>query len=45
MQGKIIKGVAGIYDVVVGENIYRCRAKGNFSKPERKASGRRLGGN
>ena len=30
MQGKIIKGVAGFYDVVVGENIYRCRAKGIF---------------
>ena len=30
MQGKIIKGVAGFYDVAVGENIYRCRAKGIF---------------
>lgn len=30
MQGKIIKGIAGFYDVAVGENIYRCRAKGIF---------------
>ena len=30
MQGKIIKGVAGFYDVAAGEAIYRCRAKGIF---------------
>lgn len=30
MQGKIIKGIAGFYDVAVEGTIYRCRAKGIF---------------
>ena len=30
MQGKIIKGIAGFYDVAAGNTIYRCRAKGIF---------------
>ncbi len=39
MQGKIIKGIAGFYDVAAGNTIYRCRAKGIFRnqkvKPQR----------
>ena len=30
MQRKIIKGIAGFYDVAAGNTIYRCRAKGIF---------------
>lgn len=30
MQGKIIKGIAGFYDVAVEGTVYRCRAKGIF---------------
>lgn len=30
MKGKIIKSIAGFYEVHTGETIYRCRAKGIF---------------
>jgi ribosome biogenesis GTPase len=30
MQGKIIKSIAGFYEVYTGGEIYRCRAKGVF---------------
>ena len=30
MKGKIIKSIAGFYEVHTGEEIYRCRAKGLF---------------
>ena len=30
MKGKIIKSIAGFYEVHTGDNIYRCRAKGIF---------------
>ena len=30
MQGKIIKSIAGFYEVDTGDEIYRCRAKGIF---------------
>ena len=30
MRGKIIKSIAGFYEVHTGDNIYRCRAKGIF---------------
>ena len=29
-KGKIIKSIAGFYEVHTGENIYRCRARGVF---------------
>lgn len=30
MRGKIIKSIAGFYEVHTGEDLYRCRAKGIF---------------
>lgn len=30
MQGKIIKGIAGVYYVQTGDKIYQCKAKGIF---------------
>ena len=30
MKGKIIKSIAGFYEVHTGDNIYRCRARGVF---------------
>ena len=30
MQGKIIKSIAGFYEVDTGDDLYRCRAKGIF---------------
>ena len=30
MKGKIIKSIAGFYEVHTGENVYRCRARGVF---------------
>ena len=30
LRGKIIKSIAGFYEVHTGENIYRCRARGVF---------------
>ena len=30
MRGKIIKSIAGFYEVRTGEEVYRCRAKGIF---------------
>ncbi|MDD5939472.1 MAG: ribosome small subunit-dependent GTPase A [Lachnospiraceae bacterium] len=30
VQGKIIKSIAGFYEVHTGEEVYRCRAKGLF---------------
>ena len=30
MKGKIIKSIAGFYEVHTGDNIYRCRARGIF---------------
>ena len=30
MKGKIIKSIAGFYEVHTGEHVYRCRAKGIF---------------
>ena len=31
-QGIITKGVGGFYDVIVGQDIIRCRARGIFRK-------------
>ena len=37
MQGKIIKGIAGFYDVdVVESGVYECKAKGIFRKDKKK---------
>ena len=30
MRGKIIKSIAGFYEVHTGDTVYRCRAKGLF---------------
>ena len=32
MQGKIIKGVGGLYEVDTDDGVYSCRAKGIFRK-------------
>ncbi len=37
MQGKIVKGVAGVYDVdVPGRGVFECRARGIFRKENQK---------
>ncbi len=36
MEGRIVKGVAGFYDVLTRDGIYVCHAKGIFRKDHRK---------
>lgn len=37
MQGKIVKGIAGFYDVhIEGKGVFACKAKGIFRKEQRK---------
>jgi len=36
VSGKIVKGIAGFYYVVIGEEQYECKAKGVFRKDHRK---------
>lgn len=36
MQGKIVKGIAGFYYVMVGTQVYECKAKGIFRKDHQK---------
>ena len=34
MQGLIINNISNIYDVKVGNNVYRCNARGKFKNED-----------
>lgn len=34
MQGTIIKGIAGFYYVLSGDEVYQCKARGKFKNQQ-----------